>query len=323
VNQDLQRSGGWLTRLSARGHPYHVWVWKKPLMPRIRDEFLDSVIYLYPSEKDADEGARAGGSGFLVGVPIEVSPRTFWFIYAVTNKHVIENGNPIIRVNTERGKDIILTDEREWSFHPNGDDIAVCQIAFDPAHHKINFLSRSSFLDLQTVKHFGIGPGDDVFVVGRFINHEGKQRNLPTARFGCIAQMPWEPIRQDTGFDQESFLVEIRSIGGYSGSPVFVHIGRFNSGAGRTNTNWEYGPWLLGIDWGHINDWTPVCDASRRPINPAQPKSMQVTVNTGMMAVVPAWKLAEMLDCDEMADQRTANVKEIIEKEGPPPATSD
>ena len=36
--------------------------------------------------------------------------------------------------------------------------------------------------------------------------------------------MPYEPIIQQTGFPQESFLVEARSIGGCSGSPVFTFI---------------------------------------------------------------------------------------------------
>ena len=72
-------------------------------------------------------------------------------------------------------------------------------------------------------------------------------------------------IRQDTGFDQESFLVEARSIGGYSGSPVFLFIPAMSS---RENVeNWyppslvewksgvkygslmSHGPWLLGVTW--------------------------------------------------------------------------
>jgi hypothetical protein len=47
-------------------------------------------------------------------------------------------------------------------------------------------------------------------MVGRFINHEGKQRNLPALRYGNIAMMPLEPIiQQETGITQESFFVKI------------------------------------------------------------------------------------------------------------------
>jgi hypothetical protein len=64
-----------------------------------------------------------------------------------------------------------------------------------------------------------IGIGDEAFVVGRFINHEGKQRNTPTARTGIISQMPIEPIHI-RGIDQECFLIEARSFGGFV---AFLH----------------------------------------------------------------------------------------------------
>jgi hypothetical protein len=220
----------------------------------------------------------------------------------------------------------MLTDERAWVRHPAGDDLAVCQILFDPKIYKFHYVNRGSFLDKETISQFNIGPGDDAFVVGRFINHEGKQRNNPTVRFGCVAQMPLEPIRQDTGFDQESFLVEIRSIGGYSGSPVFTHIPRYNSGAYRINTNWEYGPWLLGVDWGHIHNWEPVRDAAGRPVDPSGPPwRTQVRMNTGMMAVVPAWKLAELLDDGPVAENRRIEADKVVERieKNPPQATMD
>lgn len=127
--------------------------------------------------------------------------------------------------------------------------------------------------------------------------------------------MPWEPIRQDDGFLQESFLVESRSVGGYSGSPVFAFIppGTIRSGV----ADWvdkiliHHGPWLLGINWGHINDWQPVCDAVGRPVNPSDPSRMQVLVNTGMMAIVPAWKLQEMFSkgpLTEMSEEKLMTI---------------
>ena len=149
----------------------------------------------------------------------------------------------------------------------------------------------------------GVGIGDDVFVVGRFINHEGRQKNSPTARFGCIAQMPNEPVKVDN-FDQECFLVEARSIGGYSGSPVFWHVLPFAGGAYRPKTNMQIGPLLLGVELGYIYDWNPVCDAAGDPINRATPHARQVQENSGMMIVVPAWKLTELLHEDKVVAKR-------------------
>ncbi len=232
------------------------------------------------------------------------------------------------------------TDERAWRFHSDGDDLAVLLVSFDWRNTKFSVVPVSIFLTKEIVSEYDIGSGDDVFLVGRFINHEGKQQNLPTVRFGCIAQMPFEPVRQDTGFEQESFLVEARSIGGYSGSPVFTFIPALSERENAKDWNvdlktWDtskglavmrsHGPWLLGVDWGHINDWQPVCDKAGQPVNRADPHALQVTVNTGMAAVVPAWKLAELLYSDPLIEQRNSISAQIQEerKRNPSPATSD
>src|SRR5437870_6294082 len=49
------------------------WRWFVPRIPRL---LLDSVIYLHPSEAEARNGDRVGGSGFLVGVGAAGSPAT-------------------------------------------------------------------------------------------------------------------------------------------------------------------------------------------------------------------------------------------------------
>lgn len=77
-----------------------------------------------------------------------------------------------------------------------------------------------------------------MFVVGRFVNAEGRQKNLPTLRFGNIAQSPQEKIKQDRvfgSFEQESYLVEARTISGYSGSPVCVLLDPAWKRPGRPN----------------------------------------------------------------------------------------
>ncbi len=292
-------------------------------MPRIRDEYLDCSIYLYASEKDAQEGARSGGCGFLVGIRTTNLPNNVLIPYVVTNKHVVENGNAVIRMKTRDGKNSFLTtDSNSWRFHPAGDDLAVRVIRFDWMTHQYNYVPRNILLDKKIASSMKIGPGDETFAIGRFVNHEGKQQNLPTVRFGCIAQMPFEPIIQDTGFDQESFLVEARSISGYSGAPVFVYISVFSEREGIDDwypssdltqfKEWgslkAHGPWLLGVDWGHILDWEPLRYENGERVKLGDRK-VRVRVNTGMMAVVPARKLAELLDEGIVAEERN----EIVE----------
>ncbi len=93
--------GRLVTRYTARGYPYEAW---EPSMPRISDHTLECVIYLYRSTHEAMEGINIGGSGFLVAMPSD-SLRVFsYFVYAVTNKHVIQGGASFIRLNTFEGQ---------------------------------------------------------------------------------------------------------------------------------------------------------------------------------------------------------------------------
>src|ERR1700719_402939 len=81
---------------------------------RIPDEWLNNSVYLYPSEHDAYEGTRAGGSGFLLGFDSHrIAGRQM--IYAVTNDQVIEGVNCTIRLNRHDGTvDVRDLDERDW-----------------------------------------------------------------------------------------------------------------------------------------------------------------------------------------------------------------
>jgi hypothetical protein len=297
-------------------------------MPRISDDILDCSIYLYPSKDDALRGQKAGGSGFFISVKSEVRG---YYLYAVTNSHVVKEGNsPVIRLNTVQGDmEILEATEDHWTHHPDGDDLAVCHIAgLSQQHFRFKFVQSDLFLTRDIITQYNIGPGDDTFLVGRFVNHEGGQRNLPSLRFGNIAMMPLEGIQHPTrGILQESFLVETRSIGGYSGSPVFVHIPPFASRPGPWppeghsrfggGTPSSFGPWLLGIDWCHIPNIEKVRDRSDRELS----EGWQVHTNTGMMGVIPAWILMDLLNVEELAMIRKQEDEKLAKQ--PPNAVLD
>jgi hypothetical protein len=283
-------------------------------MPRIPDGALEGIVYLYPSVSDAENDSRLGGSGFFVMVPSAVVPGK-GILYAVTNAHVIESGSTVVRLNTKDGKaDIFDFTEMNWLLHPDKDDIAICAMPqLDTSLHAYKEISPGMILKRHEIDAFRIGPGDDVFVVGRFINSQGKVRNIPSVRFGNIAQMPNEPIKQDRvfgKFQQESFLVEARSISGFSGSPVFLilHARDSRQDPGfRLHTDVFR---LLGIQWGYIQDWEPVRDLDGRPID----TGLQVRLNTGMMGVVPAWKLGDLLRSDFLVEHRRKTEEESVRK---------
>jgi hypothetical protein len=286
---------------------------------RIADGFLDCAVYIYPSEAAAEAGDHIGGSGFIIGYPINPAP---WIeMYIVTNRHLVANRDAFLRFNTKLGKTEIKPAPKDsWVSHPNGDDVAVCAFGESMDEYRYNHIDSTQFMTPEIQQKEDIGIGDEVFMVGRFINHEGKQLNHPALRYGNIAMMTSEPIKDErAGIEQQSYIIECRSMGGYSGSPVFVttmplHMAR----ARRENTvrTFPRGPWLLGINWCHIHHRVPTKVASCDTFVLTEPQQVQpggeyVYENTGMAGVVPVSKLIELLESDEVKEQRRESEKEL------------
>jgi hypothetical protein len=261
-------------------------------VPRIDDEDLNCIVYIYDTVDNAKAGARTGGSGFLVRHP-SIDPSVD-FGYIVTNRHIIKGDKikgiqpaTVVRLNTIDGKvDCLPIRESDWISKDNC-DLAACQISFRDLHqYRLNSIPIGRFLTPEIIKDEFIGPGDEIYMLGRFVNHEGRQQNTPCARFGFLAMMPGEPIYHPSNQPREqiSFLADIKSIAGYSGSPVFVFDLRYHVFGSNIFQRLPRPPWLLGIDWGNILD--------------------QKEANTGLAGVVPAWYLLDLLNCPTFSEQR-------------------
>jgi hypothetical protein len=280
-------------------------------MPVLPQQFFDTVVYLYPDADSADKGERAGGSGCVVVIPTQTEPFIAGFMYVITSSHVIREGKAsALRTNTrDGGVGIIYNTSTGWIHHPDGDDIAALPVSFDYEKIKARGIPEEWFITREKLEQYRIGPGDEAFIVGRFVNHEGKQQNLPAVRFGQLSMLPIEPIRTPRGLLQEAFLVECRSLPGYSGSPVFIAPMPFN-----TMVRKEVPPAMfLGIDMGHLTDMQPVLkkdellqNGKRVPVD----GNWTVETNTGMSCVVPAWKVRELLYVEELVESR----KEVLKK---------
>lgn len=111
-----------------------------------------------------------------------------------------------------------------------------------------------------------------------------------------------ETITDEYGCRQESFLVEARSLAGYSGSPVFVYKSAgMDSDTGEVKPYVSASVFLLGVDWCHLHRWEPVLEADRQTrVQPPQ----WVKRNAGMAGVIPAWKIAELLNDPEVLGVR-------------------
>jgi len=291
-------------------------------------------VYIYRSLDDATRGEQYGGSGFLAKVPLKNNP-DWWCGYVVTNWHVVRSAKtPVIRLNRRDGTvEYVESTAEKWFPHPDGDDVAALPIAVRYLDLRVWNIGVNEFVTPKIIYDEDIGIGDDIMMIGRFVNHEGKQKNSPAVRFGNIAMMAEEKIVTPTGLAQEAFLVEVRSLPGYSGSPVFVYspCAMFDMSMRRKgqDRNLAYtpkfgemppevyfdamnpkGPFLLGIDFCHIPRKAHVLDADGNKLD----EKWYVEENTGMAGVIPAWKITEVLDLEELKSMRDKEDHVITER---------
>lgn len=297
-------------------------------MPRVSDLYLRSVVYLYPSAVAAREGHPAGGTGFLIGMDSEAHPKQDWLhLYAVTNHHVIDDAkSPVIRLNAKRGGTYIqeLTAD-DWLYPDSGDDLAATYLGwFEKGKFKYSCALLEACISRDTMIEHDIGPGDDVFVAGRFLAIGGVERNEPCVRSGIFSMWPSEPIFDSYNHPQESLLVEVRALRGSSGSPVWVRI-RSSDGRQTRDAQAEFdrmkndptmsederrfaefralggdGQWLLGIAFADIYFDEPVVfRTEKHGVTSDTPSKYVARSNSGQMAVIPAWRIRDFIEHDE------------------------
>jgi hypothetical protein len=269
-------------------------------MPKISPDILRCTFYLYPSEEDAKLGTNLGGTGFFVGFPSEAAPGVMYSL-AVSNWHVVcAAGCSVIRVNKIGGGiDIFNLGPDQWHFVTNGYDVAAASLGFDRAVHDVTVVPLSMLMTETDIGRLDIGPGENVFMAGRFIDHDGGDTNRPALRFGHISMMP-EPIRQLNGVRQPTYCVDMHSRTGFSGSPVFTYrtIGDDLTKMGVIGGG-SYFLYLLGIHcsqfpeyWKVVNGVTVPDEEGRNLASDGQ----VVKGLSGMTCVAPAWAILETVE---------------------------
>src|ERR1700722_14632548 len=201
-------------------------------MPKIPPDLERSAFFLFGRDpRTGDIGAEPDGTGFIVGRPWKAVPNRFHY-YAVSNWHVaVRRGASILRINTLSRKSRLIDKEpHEWYFANPGDDLAICDITEDVITGGLNpdvmtYIEEDVFATPKFIFDHDIGMGDDVFMIGLFVDHAGDEHNVPIGRFGNIARLSdgGSLVEQPNGQKRPSHLVDTRSRGGFSGSPVFVY----------------------------------------------------------------------------------------------------
>jgi hypothetical protein len=296
----------------------------------IPEEFRQCVAFAYL--KTASDELMPTGTVFFVSDMEAAGGQERAFIYAVTARHVIEKviadgsgGAVWLRLNTaDGGSDWLELPLTMWRSHPSDRDamwlerhdeprfdVSACLMPpLDEQVFQFRIISTASFLDQEKIAERGIGPGDEVFFIGLFASHLGRHRNTPIVRCGSIAAIPDEPVETRLGPMDDALLVEVRSIPGLSGSPVFIG----DPAVRRTGpTSWEYRTdfkmHLAGLVHGH---WS----AESGDTVPDETGNGE-SINSGIAIVAPARHILETLRQGEFMKIRAEKIRDFLQRNAP------
>ena len=272
----------------------------------------DIVTFIFIKNDKGD--LVPNGTGFFVGVKNELDNRMF-NVYLVTAKHVLQDtsGNYFtsiyIRLNTRDGGSRIveiplkMKDRNVVFTHKEPEvDIAVIPCLPNEQLYDFKFLPDDLLTTREIFANSQIQEGDEIFFTGLFTAHFGQHRNYPIVRFGKVSLITDEKVKWEGQF-MDLYLVEIQSFLGNSGSPVFFYLD-----STRIPGTIRLGPsqlLLAGIMKGSFIDAKEVYVKSSK----GPPLAIE---NAGIAAVVPAYKLYEILFSDEL---RVLRKNTVLERE--------
>lgn len=216
------------------------------------------------------------------------------FYYFVTAKHVLGNivsKNPDATIyirankNQDQGFDYIETSYKDWINHQDENisvDVSVLPISYTNINsYDVMGIPFDIMVNDKIIKEMDVNIGNEIFMVGLFSLHYGKSNNIPIVRVGNISAMLDEPIKTKEFGDMEAYLIDLRSLGGFSGSPVFIYFGAARVLNGKIMHSNSPQFQLIGLLSGHFTINGITVDDLR--------------TNTGMGIVTPSTKIIETL----------------------------
>ena len=313
---------------------------------RIPSDIKQIVTFVYvevEKPKDKDKLARLSGhceetgldtsilvcptgTAFFVGVLDSTNPELS-YTYLVAAKHVLYDEKTksfIPRIFTRlnkrgggilRGEIPLVTDGKEKTIYFHSEptvDLAVIQHGWpksDIIDGKV--FPEKLISDKASLKTLHIEEGTEVFFTGLFTQHIGAKRNYPIFRFGHLALVTEEKFNWN-GQLTELYLMESGSYGGNSGSPVFFFLD-----LDRPPQDLREGPLrLAGVMQGTVLDDLPQLDPviamskegeAKQLLDEAGEKILALNRSKiGIAAVVPSYKLLEILHSPELEERRRA-----------------
>ncbi len=272
-----------------------------PISPEIK-----SVVCFLFIEKDAKLIPNGTAFFVLVGDP---SKPTSTKGYLVTAKHVLYKPDTTefldkvyFRLNKKSGGSEVGTipikvqgnNQTVFLHSDSSVDLAVIPFHPDQAKFDFKFLPEKFITTQEDYTKLKIREGTDIFFTGLFTPFSGAKRNYPIVRFGRVALVTDEKIEWN-GIQMTLYLIEAGSYGGNSGAPVFFYLGTDRE-PGSINIGKPVLK-LAGIMQGTFLD--------AQKIKVINTKTTPISLsNMGIAAVVPAYKLHELLFSTELRRQR-------------------
>lgn len=271
----------------------------------IPSEVKSVVTFIYI--KNEEGNLFANGTGFFIGVK---NPSNSSFsVYLVTAKHVLYKTNTMdfvdtvfLRINKKEGGceigDIPIISEGEdkniFLHSDSSVDIIVIPCLPDQSKYDFKFLTDDLVTTKEEFKELKIREGSDVFFTGLFTTYTGAEKNYPIVRFGHVALITDEKIEWQ-GKLMDLYLMEAGSYGGNSGSPVFFYLG----------SDREPGSIMIGSPILKLAGVMQGTFLDAQEIKIVETKNIPISVSSmGIAAVVPGYKLHEILFSDELKGKR-------------------
>jgi len=273
---------------------------------RIPGQFIKSVTFLSVD----DQGERKPkATAFFSGAAVN----NLNFYYAVTTLHNIDSarkyGKLYLRISTKNGSYRDLKSDPDDWIHSTSSDVAILRVQILP-DDDLQAVPDSMIATDEYISRHRVGPGDDVFFIGLFSQRPGEERPEPITRFGNICLIPSSEVRIETAAGEKTvraYLVEARSLGGHSGSPVFIcygadrDIGMLTVG-GRN-------PALLGLVHGHY-------DVRGEDFLTGDVEDSQIMgrINAAVIVVMPGQEIINLLHQEELKRERNKIVEDYVKR---------
>lgn len=269
----------------------------------VPQQWMKCVVFL---------GVRSGeekpdATGFFASAP-PPGGEAGSHVYLVTAAHSVrDHAGLFMLINTADGiQSLPLPDwneENAWYRHPTDEenvDIAVHPLSLKFATVlkwlEYFWVPERLFFDEHKLSFDdpdrGFGVADELATIGLFHFHPGTEQTAPIARSGNLAMVPTERIEvKDQATSKVThewlYLTELRSIGGMSGSPVFMKS--------RAPVGVDSQVRLLGVNVGH---WE------------ARGAKQEPPLNEGIAMVTPARMLKDVLFQEALVARRKKDHEE-------------